>query len=186
MIALQAGDEAAQNRLVSELGPRVQVMLRARLRVPDLIQDAYQETFVRVFSWFRSGKSLENPASLPGLVLAVARNVTFEVLRTKSRHPQFDAETPDPPDAAPNPEDAFVTEERQRAVRQILLGLAVRDRILLQRMLEEEDKGTLCLNHGVNRDYLRVLLHRARVRFKSAMEKTSRRAASRARAAAAA
>jgi len=48
-------------------------------------------------------------------------------------------------------------------VREILLDLAPRDRALLNAVFfDERDRDEVCLEFGVDRDYLRVLLHRAK------------------------
>jgi DNA-directed RNA polymerase specialized sigma24 family protein len=41
--------------------------------------------------------------------------------------------------------------------------------ILRLTLLEEEDRDEVCRKMGVNRGYLRVLLHRAKQRFKEAL-----------------
>ncbi len=52
-----------------------------------------------------------------------------------------------------------------------MLGeLPPKDRELLKRIfLDEVDKDTVCEEFKVNRDYLRVLLHRARGRLRTAI-----------------
>ena len=53
-------------------------------------------------------------------------------------------------------------------VRQILSALTERDRRLLQAvLLEERDKDEVCAELGISREYLRVLVHRAKQSFKS-------------------
>jgi RNA polymerase sigma-70 factor (ECF subfamily) len=62
-------------------------------------------------------------------------------------------------------------------VRRALDELAPRDRELLKRIfLDEDDKDQVCEEFKVDRAYLRVLLHRARGRLRTAL-KGSRRAA---------
>ena len=59
------------------------------------------------------------------------------------------------------------TKDTERVVRQILNQLRERDRRLLQAvLLEERNKDEVCAEFGITRDYLRVLLHRARKSFK--------------------
>jgi RNA polymerase sigma-70 factor (ECF subfamily) len=166
--ALAARSEDAENYLVTYFSRPVQLTLRARLRSPELIQDAYQETFLRVLSYFRSGKTLDNPASLPGFVHTVCHNIALEFLRGHTRHDQMPEHILEPVDRAPNPEGQMVTEERKQVVRQLLKELPEKDRELLRRVfLEEEDKDLVCAEYHVDRGYLRVLLHRARLRFKT-------------------
>ena len=53
-------------------------------------------------------------------------------------------------------------------IREILEELPERDRRLLREIfLEEREKDDVCRDFGVDRDYLRVLLHRAKQSFKS-------------------
>jgi RNA polymerase sigma-70 factor, ECF subfamily len=53
-------------------------------------------------------------------------------------------------------------------IREILEELSEKDRRLLREVfLEERDKDEVCRDFGVDRDYLRVLLHRAKQSFKS-------------------
>jgi RNA polymerase sigma-70 factor (ECF subfamily) len=57
-------------------------------------------------------------------------------------------------------------------VRQILNEMPQKDRNLLRAVfLEEKEKDTVCREFGVDRNYLRVLLHRAKDKFKVLYEK---------------
>ena len=59
-------------------------------------------------------------------------------------------------------------------LREILDQLAERDRRLLRDVfLEERDKDEVCRDFGVDREYLRVLLHRAKQSFKSSYRKNT-------------
>ena len=51
-----------------------------------------------------------------------------------------------------------------------------KDRQLLRRVfLDEEDKDQVCREFQVDRNYLRVLLHRARLRFRAALSQSTPR-----------
>ena len=179
LIALRDHNQEAEAHLVSFFARPIWLKLRARLRSPQMIEDARQETFLRVFAYFRSGKTLERPESLPGFVLSVCNNVSYEVLRAETRHPQIPEDEPDPPDIGMNPEQSLVTEERKQLVKRILEELSEKDRALLRRVfLEEVDKDQVCEEFGVGRNYLRVLVHRAKLRLKAAMGGTGMAAAS--------
>jgi RNA polymerase sigma-70 factor, ECF subfamily len=168
--ALAARNEDAENYLISHFSRLVQMALRSRLRSPELIQDAYQETFLRVLTYFRSGKTLENPASLPGFIHTVCRNIAMELLRGHTRHQQVPDDLAEPVDRELNPESRMVTEELKRVVERLLRELPEKDRELLRRVfLEEEDKNSVCAEFKVDRGYLRVLLYRARLRFKTTL-----------------
>jgi RNA polymerase sigma-70 factor (ECF subfamily) len=167
--ALTDRQEDVEQHLVSHFSRAIRGKLHTQLRSPELAQDACQETFLRVFNYFRSGKTLDNPASLPGFIHKVCHNIGLEFLRSYTRHPQLAEDAAEPVDTAPDPEGRVVTEERKRIVRRILQDLPEKDRDLLRRVfLEEEDKDLVCRELGVDRGYLRVLLYRARLRMKTA------------------
>jgi RNA polymerase sigma-70 factor (ECF subfamily) len=167
--ALKNRDAEAEDFLISYFSRPIQAKLRARLRSPELVQDASQETFLRVFSYFRSGKTLANPSSLPGFVHTVCHNIALEFLRAHTRHEQMPENAPDPPDSRLNPESQMAAAERRELVRRLLEELSGKDRQLLRRVfIDEEDKDMVCRELHVDRGYLRVLLHRALHRFKTA------------------
>ena len=167
---LQNRDPDTENHLIASFSKAIQVKLQTRLRWPELVQDARQETFLRVLTYFRSGKTLENPASLPGFIHKVCHNVALELLRSHTRQDQMAENAPEPLDASAGPEDQAVTAERKRIVRRLLTELPAKDRELLRRvLLDEEDKDAVSREFGVDRNYLRVLLHRARLKFKAAL-----------------
>jgi len=67
----------------------------------------------------------------------------------------------------------LVTWDRQRVVARILNQLAPRDREMLRMIfLEERDKVDICRIMQVNPEYLRVLVYRAKARFRDALEES--------------
>jgi len=128
-----------------------------------LIQDAFQETFLRVLTYFGSGKTLDRPGSLPGFIHSTCHNVALELLRAETRHDQIPENHPGPAAVGPDPEHQLVTRERKDFVSDLLNDLSNRDRQLLKRVfLDDEDKDAVCRDFHVDRAYLRVLLYRAR------------------------
>jgi len=171
--ALANGDAEAENFLVAYFSRPVHVKLRVRLRSAELVQDAHQETFLRVLRYFHQGKTLDNPGSLPGFIHGVCNNVALEFLRFHTRHNQMPENGPEPPDPKCGPEAQAVSEQQRRMVAQVLNEMPEKDRILLRRVcLDEEDKDSVCREYQVDRNYLRVLLHRARNRFRAVMAQT--------------
>jgi RNA polymerase sigma factor (sigma-70 family) len=147
---------------------------RRRLRAPDLVADACQETLLRVLQYLRSGKLLDYPERLPAFVNSVCHNVTLEMIRSQNRYGQMAPDEQEPASAWEDPELQLITEERKQLVREILAQLSEKDRDLLgQAFLREMDKAELCRRFGVNEAYLRVLLHRARIHFRDALLKGS-------------
>lgn len=75
-----AGDESAEHEFVLEFGPRVNVLVLARTRNPDVADDLVQDVLLAVLMSLRDGK-LEDPAKLSGFVLGTARNIVSNFLR---------------------------------------------------------------------------------------------------------
>jgi len=70
-----------------------------------------------------------------------------------------------------NPEKDAVTSQRKQIVRGILDELPEKDRLILRAVfLEEADKDQVCERFQVTRDYLRVLVHRAKLKFRAALD----------------
>jgi RNA polymerase sigma factor (sigma-70 family) len=173
--ALAVRDPDAENFFVEYFTRPVRSKLRARLRSQDLVRDASQETFLRVFRYFQTGKTLDNPASLPGFVHTVCHNVALEFLRSFTRYSQMPENAPETEDPSASPEGAATSSERSRLVKRVLEDMPEKDRRLIQRVcLEEEDKDAVCREFHVDRAYLRVLLHRARIRFRDALEQSEK------------
>ncbi len=145
--------------------------LRSKIRSPQLIQDIRQETLLRVIGIVRTGRGLDNPQRLPAFVHTVCKNVMLEHIRSETRHPQIPEHTPDPADPRIDVEASIVNGERQKMVKRILEELPERDRVVLRMVfLEEQDKSAVCSRLGVDPGYLRVLLHRAKSRFRKSLE----------------
>jgi len=170
---LRSFDSAIESHFVTYFELPIRLTARRQLRSHDLVEDACQETLLRVLRYFRSGKALDSPERLPAFVHSVCHNVTLEIIRGRTRYAQM---PDDGYDCADTREDAYsgmVTEERKKLVREILSRLPKKDRELLRlALLEETDKDELCRRFGATEQYLRVLLHRARGRFRTALFQT--------------
>jgi RNA polymerase sigma factor (sigma-70 family) len=165
--SLQNRDPETENHLIAYFSRPIQVKVRARIRYQDLVEDVLQETFKRLFTHFRSGKSLNNPASLPAFVHVVCHNVMLEMVRFQRRYQNFEENAPEPFDPGPDPENQLVTSEQLEGVRKLLEQLPAKDQELLRRLLEGQDRDAVCKALRVDRSYLRVLLHRALDRYKA-------------------
>ena len=98
---------------------------------------------------------------------AVCANVLRERYRQPSGEPLEDGHT-EIPDKGADMIDIIDFKQTQEKVRAILEDLPERDRRIIKEIfLDERDKDDVCRDYGVNRDYLRVLLHRAKKAFKS-------------------
>jgi len=82
-------------------------------------------------------------------------------------------QTPETPDLGADPETGLVNEERKHSVRAILESLPQKDRQILRLLFFEElEKDEVCRIYRVDRDYLRVLLHRAKNRFRAGLSRS--------------
>ncbi len=177
LAALKVQDPEIESHLISQFSTPIKAKLRSRLRSPELVEDACQETFLRVLGYFRSGKTLNNPASLPGFIHAICNNVALELLRQATRQDQIPEHHPGPADQSLGPQDRLVTEERARMVRQILDEMSEKDSRVLRRIfLEEEDRDQVCREMNIDRNYLRIVVFRARKRFRDVLEARQSRA----------
>jgi RNA polymerase sigma-70 factor (ECF subfamily) len=81
-------------------------------------------------------------------------------------------DAPEQADDSWKPTEAFVNEERKGQIRVVLEEMPEKERRLLRGLyLEDKEKDELCRDFGVDREYLRVMLHRAKNRFRSILIK---------------
>jgi len=168
--ALRAGDPRVEEHFVCYFTDLLHLKLRSRLRSPQAIEDVRQETFARVLRAIQKEGSLRQPERLGPYVNTVCNNVLLEHYRRSGRTDSLDEEgAPEPPSRGPGVLDAVVSKQMQQQVRKVLEGLAEHDRSLLKAVfIEERDRDDVCREFGVDRDYLRVLLHRSKNVFKAA------------------
>jgi RNA polymerase sigma-70 factor, ECF subfamily len=167
---LRERDAETERHFVAHFTNTIRLSLRYRLRSWALIEDIRQETFLRVLNFIRSDRSMDHPERLGAYVHSVSINVMMELLRASTRHPPIPDEARNVVDLRADPEGGVVTRERKDLVRSILAELAERDRDILRAVfLDEADKSEICKRFQVDRDYLRVLVHRAKSRFRDAL-----------------
>lgn len=165
---LCAGDFRTQEHFVAYFSELIQLKLRSRLRSPQAIEDVRQETFTRVFVALRGGK-IRQPERLGAFVNSMCNNVLLEHYRASSRDSSLEDEDQETfPALKVDLLGALAAKQINEKIREILEEMPERDRRLLREVfLEERDKDEVCRSFGVDRDYLRVLLHRAKQSFKS-------------------
>lgn len=165
---LRTGDFRTQEHFVAYFSELIQLKLRSRLHSPQAIEDVRQETFTRVFAALRGGK-IRQPERLGAFVNSMCNNVLLEHYRSSSRDtPLEEDEDKEYPAVGIDVLGAIAARQIGEKIREILEEMPERDRRLLREVfLEERDKDEVCRDFGVDRDYLRVLLHRAKQSFKS-------------------
>lgn len=167
---LTQGDPDVERHFCAYFSELMLIKLRRALRCHQALEDVRQETFLRVFCALRYRGGLENPAKLGAFVNAVCNNVLAEHYRACSRLAPLPKNGFDAPAQGPDPEAGFVTQEGKRDVRQVLDQLPAKDRRILSLIfLEEREKDEVCRICQVDRNYLRVLLHRAKNRFRESL-----------------
>ena len=166
---LRAGEPRTQEHFVAYFTELLQLKLRSRLHSPHAIEDVRQETFARVFAGLRKPGALRQPESLGAFVNTVCNNVLFEHYRASSRSESLDEEgARELPSTYADAHSIAAASQIKVKVGQILLGMPVRDRSLLKAIFfDERDRDEICREFGVEREYLRVLLHRAKQDFKA-------------------
>jgi RNA polymerase sigma-70 factor (ECF subfamily) len=165
---LCAGDRQTQEHFVAYFTGLLRLKLRARLQSSHAVEDICQETFARVFAVLRRDGGLRQPDRLGAFVNTVCNHVLLEHFRSSSRSQSLDQEdAPEPPATGADAHEILAARQLNDKVRQILLRLPQRDRSLLKAIfLDERDRDEVCRQFGVEREYLRVLLHRAKQEFK--------------------
>jgi RNA polymerase sigma-70 factor (ECF subfamily) len=175
---LRAADPETQGHFVRYFGELIQLKLRSRLRSPQAIEDVRQETFARALHLLRSPTGLREASRLGALVNSICNNVLFEQYRAEGRaDPLEDGTAAALVSRSSGALDTLISGETRATVREVLGALPQRDRDVLKAIfLDERDKDEVCAEMGVSRDYIRVLLHRAKNSFRKAYTAQARSA----------
>jgi len=170
---LRAGDAPTEQHFIAYFSELMLLKLRPRLRMPEQIEDVKQETFSRTLSLIRSEGGLRHAERLGPLVNSICNNVLMEQYRVSNRAETLEDEVAERLiEATPDALSKVISEDTRNLVRNVLAGMNERDRSLLRAVfLEERDKDEVCTELGVDRDYLRVLLHRAKGSFRTVYSK---------------
>ena len=169
---LREGDPATEQHFVSYFGQLLEIMLRARMLPPERIDDVRQETFIRVISVLHRDGGIRQPERFGAFVNSVCKNVLRENTREQFKNRPLEDTRFDLPDYTFDLERSLLSQELKAHVRDVLDELSPADRNLLRAVfLEEGDKDEICRRFGVDRDYLRVRVHRAKERFRALFQK---------------
>jgi RNA polymerase sigma-70 factor, ECF subfamily len=166
---LRAGDAPTEQHFIAYFSELILLKLHSRLRRPDQIDDVTQETFSRALSLIRSEGGLRHAERLGPLVNSICNNVLMEQYRRSSRVEALeDAAADRLVETRPDALSRVMSDDTRELVRHVLNGLKERDRRLLRAVFfEERDKDEVCRELRVDREYLRVLLHRAKGSFRT-------------------
>ena len=165
---LRDGDPETEQHFVQYFARLLGIMLRARYLPPEKVEDVRQETLTRVIAILRRDGGVRQPERFGAFVNSVCKNVLRETSRDSQRREPLQPAHLEFPDRVVDIEHALITQETKEKVREILGDMKVRDRELLRAIfLEDKEKDDVCREFGVDRQYLRVLIHRAKERFRS-------------------
>ena len=163
---LREGDPSTELHFVTYFDQLLRIKLRARMLASETVEDLRQETYIRVFVKLRAD-GIRQPERLGAFVNSTCNNVLMEFYRSSSRTSPWDDSYLEMPDHAVDTEGVLITKQMKQRVRQVIGELPKKDRDLLWALfLEEKDKDEVCKQFGVDRDYFRVLLHRAKDKFR--------------------
>lgn len=172
---LRAQDVATEQHFVRYFSELIMLKARSRLRTPEAVEDVKQETLFRALSIVRSDGGVRHAERLGALVNSICNNVLMEQYRKSDRIEGWDRAAAER--LAETRPDAFalmVDADTKAIVRGVLGDLKERDRYLLRAVfLEEREKDEICREMGVEREYLRVLLHRAKAAFRARYDQRS-------------
>ncbi len=172
---LIAGDPDTERHFTSYFGDLLTLKLRSRLRSREQIDDAKQETFVRVLMLLRRQDGIRTAEALGAFVNSVSNNVLFEMYRSGSRTRPLEEDFDVSDDRQATAEMNVAAGQDRERVRAALVGMPPKERNLLTWLFfEGRDKDQICRDLNIDRGYLRVLLHRAKNRFRDRLVQEER------------
>ena len=178
--ALRRGDPTTETHFADHFNPILLRMLNRKVRCADQARDIRQETLLRVLSIIRCGHGVRKPERFEVFVKRVCHNVLRENYRKQQRFVALAALKDEPVADFANAYARVLKNEIRGKVRRILSQLDANEQGILEAIfLREQDKDEICRRLGVTRGHLRVLLCRAKKRFRTRvggdMQKTSQR-----------
>ena len=167
---LSEGEPWTEEHFLRYFNELLLIKLRSRLPSMQAIDDVRQEVFVRVFRALRSPEGVRDGRKLGSFVNSVSNNVLLESFRARrgGRGARLRAERLSRTTRSA-PKKRCSRARRRGKFSECSIELDPKDARLLRAVfLEERDKDEVCRERGVDRDYLRVLLYRAKEKFRSA------------------
>jgi len=173
---LVSEDAETERHFARYFGDLLSLKLRSRLRSAALVEDAKQEVFARVLTSLKRKGGLAVPETLGAFVNSVCNNVLLEMYRSGARTTPLDEGYDQADDRSASAESMIMAGEERARVRRALETLPEKERSLLRWIFfEERDKDEVCRDLNIERAYLRVLLHRAKARFRAGFMKVEAR-----------
>jgi RNA polymerase sigma-70 factor, ECF subfamily len=163
---LRTQDVTTEAHFVAYFSKILHNKLRRRLMCPEHIKDVQQETLLRAWAAVRAEGGIRQPERFGAFVSSVCNNILRESYRSRARIKPLEDLQRDPTDQSPAPDRMLLAEETKMQVQRVLAKLPAKDQKILRAVFfEQRDKNEVCMELGVSREYLRVLLHRAKQQF---------------------
>ncbi len=168
--ALEFGSDAT----LGTLRDGVLYLLRKELRDFALADDLCNETFRIVLERLKT-QPLEDPGGLGSFLAQTARNLVIAHRRKAGRQrTETGHQATLEATAAADADPALILQSRSRvaAIRKVLEEIPlVRDREILVRVyLYDQDKEQVCRELGIGAEHYKLVVHRARERFRTLIE----------------
>jgi RNA polymerase sigma-70 factor, ECF subfamily len=162
---LRKGDPETERHFAAYFGKFLRIRLRARRLAADAIDDVVQETLLRVMRTVHAS-GIRRAECFGSFVNSICSNILLEYYRSSAKNRPVDGAI-EAEDKVLNLDGLLVTQETAKRVRRILEELPQKDRNILRSLFfEEKEKDAICVEFGIARDYLRVLVHRAKDKFR--------------------
>jgi len=169
---LRDGDPAIERHFFGYFEPFLHMMLRSRATSPDEVEDITQESFTRVLVNLRKEGGIRDPDRFGAYVCTTCKNVWREKCRSNQKGVALDDSHYEIADSLVNLDREVANREHMEQIRRILAEMPERDAAILKAIfLEEKDKDEVCSQFAIDRDYLRVCIHRAKEKFRAIYEK---------------
>ena len=145
--------------------------LQHRLRSREEAEDVTQESLLRVLQYLKKHGGIDCPERLGGFVSSVSDRVILEFFRNGRKFQQVPDNTPEPMERSLDAEFNCISSERKAVMQRVLGTMRTGDRVVLEKVfLLEQNKDQICAELNIDRNYLRVQVHRALGRLRKALE----------------
>jgi len=168
---LREGDPSTEQHFVAYFDQLIRIKLRSKFLPLEIVEELRQDTYIRALIRIRKGE-LREPERLGAFVNSICNNTLKEFYRKNTRFKPLEESHLEKPDPGISQEGLMISAQTRVRVREVLEQLPQRDRDLLRSFfLDDKEKDEVCREFGVDRDYFRVLLHRAKDKFRVLYEK---------------
>lgn len=182
---IAAGDIQAEQELYAIFAQGVRDSLTRKLPLVQDVEDELHNVFMIVLNAIRGGE-IREPERLVGFVRTVVRRIAQEKIGEIERIAQETIGEIERNNAAqsyvttrqtpPNQENTIANQERTKAVKRVLNGMAARDREILMRFyLKEQTPEEICGALGVTVPQFRLVKSRARQAMEAALSDVTTR-----------